>query len=931
MARRASESEQTGTAGISEVMGDFERLGWGPVENPRHDLGIDLFLQVRDERRYDTGLIVGAQVKSGASYFREPVLEAGELVGWWFRDDDREHIDSWLSHSVPVLIILRDLDTRVSHWAHVTREAVVSTGQGAKVLVSAANTLDNDHLDELLAVAGAHQPGVQWEGSVWQAGGEIGLPDRLRHALIAPRLVAPHPNAPREEALEAPQAVAMLVQARLSDLGARLGGPAGAGPFLDSARQSDDWEWRFFAATHARAVEDELDPLLECVDGAPTPERVACAVSATASALVERGRANEAAALLDTAITRDDASPVDHAWLHIQRARVHAEIGLVPAAREDALVAQGARLAAPNDATASAISGAAAILLFNTSNWGERDVADVISGADTASSWWRAQTASRGLGDVVDQTFKSWSRDEAVTFGGEDVAHNQLVSAELTSSHAGDQGGWRHHSSLDAKQALIRLPRDADTEHARDLLNQLRLAGDHKALGLAVRHVLRDGPAHAIRLLAAGLDLDSATKTTGLADLTLLKRGGDVLDGETADRLAGWLLQTYHDATAFEERTTPSYLVEVALVEALVGVLGAAGRDIHEMVVSELVQLGSADEVEVAAWARGALRLRDDVWDETSTSRAIERARVHDDPLRWPLLGIAAESDSSVRDEILGGIREGFLDALSAFGDVRQLPADLARAQIEGLASSVENTVQEASQGQHGIGTHDVPSTLVLLNAWHPKEAIWEPLLELLRSDAVALNSKRKALSACALHLERIPTEVCDELVAPTRMLAAGTLGGFEDPFNPGDASGDATYLLAALGEIEPDEVSDHFIRLLAGSHDDRLAAARVARHLPYAIGALAPLTADGDARVRASAATGPIYVAGADRIAEVLPVLRRCVQDPGVYVPAHLATALSPGVTRPIAETLRETLTSGLGNHISAQVRLAAGRPSGE
>lgn len=139
MARRATHSGQVGSAGISEVIAEFERLGWGPVENPRHDLGIDLFLQVRDERRYDTGLIVGAQVKSGRSYFEEPAREDGELVGWWFRDDHRDHVDSWLDHSLPVLIILRDLEARISHWAHITRDSVISTGTGAKVLVPIAN------------------------------------------------------------------------------------------------------------------------------------------------------------------------------------------------------------------------------------------------------------------------------------------------------------------------------------------------------------------------------------------------------------------------------------------------------------------------------------------------------------------------------------------------------------------------------------------------------------------------------------------------------------------------------------------------------------------------------------------------------------------------------------------------------------------------
>jgi hypothetical protein len=47
---RASEQEQKGSAGASEVTGKFARIGWGFAEITRHDNGIDL------------GLTLGAQV-----------------------------------------------------------------------------------------------------------------------------------------------------------------------------------------------------------------------------------------------------------------------------------------------------------------------------------------------------------------------------------------------------------------------------------------------------------------------------------------------------------------------------------------------------------------------------------------------------------------------------------------------------------------------------------------------------------------------------------------------------------------------------------------------------------------------------------------------------------------------------------------------------
>lgn len=120
---RSSRERQVGGAGASEVTAAFERLGWGTVENTRHDLGTDLYVCARDERLFDLGLLVGVQVKTGETtstrvtrYFREVVRDpGGEVTGWWFRDDDRSHIDAWLSHGLPHLIVLHDLTSRTSY------------------------------------------------------------------------------------------------------------------------------------------------------------------------------------------------------------------------------------------------------------------------------------------------------------------------------------------------------------------------------------------------------------------------------------------------------------------------------------------------------------------------------------------------------------------------------------------------------------------------------------------------------------------------------------------------------------------------------------------------------------------------------------------------------------------------------------------------
>ena len=180
---RATSQGQTGGAGASEVTAAFERVGWGVSENSRHDLGTDLFLMARDERLFDLGQLVGAQVKTGDSYFSEPVHEPdGGLLGWWFRDENGDHMDAWLSHGVPHLIVLHDLNTRVSYWAHITTDVVESTGKGAKVLVPKVNTVDEGHRNALLSVCG-HTTSQDRLGGQRVDGSRVAGPSRA----VAPR------------------------------------------------------------------------------------------------------------------------------------------------------------------------------------------------------------------------------------------------------------------------------------------------------------------------------------------------------------------------------------------------------------------------------------------------------------------------------------------------------------------------------------------------------------------------------------------------------------------------------------------------------------------------------------------------------------------------------------------------------------------------
>jgi len=468
--------------------------------------------------------------------------------------------------------------------------------------------VDEAHRGELLRVAASERADGGWEGSAWAGGETLPAAALHRHALVVPRLVAPHRNRSSSGPVSAVQALAMLVQVRLSDLHEQQEQHGGM-PSLADASSSDDWDWRLVGALGRRLTEGEAGSLAETVLDAPDPARGAAAAVAAGAALVEEGRTDEGIALLDGVLALDDADPVDQAWLAVQKARACAEVGRLDEARELAAGVQSMRAT-----HARAVAGAGALLLFNTSGWQAQDVASSVAGADSTAAWWRTQTAFVGLAALTERTFCEWSRDRALRFTAGHEANDAVLSAALVASHMGDHGSWRGLAALLGQDGLLRLDKDADPLVAADALEELRRAGDEKSVALAVGRLADDGPAVAVRAATARVDLSLSTRTTVRPDLALL-RHGDLLDRDVADRAVGWVLATLADPAEFVRRTTATFRVDLLLVETLGPMVAAASPARQRDVAGLLVALPPvADEFLRRAWAAVVGALPHTVW-----------------------------------------------------------------------------------------------------------------------------------------------------------------------------------------------------------------------------------------------------------------------------------------------------------------------------
>lgn len=105
-------------------------------EQDTSDFGVDAQAESKRDG-YTTGRLVGLQIKTGPSWFEEPCEG-----GWRFRPK-KKHIPYWLNHSLPIYVLLVDLDAEAVYWQEIS-ERTLQTGSrgGIFVEVPEANVIE---------------------------------------------------------------------------------------------------------------------------------------------------------------------------------------------------------------------------------------------------------------------------------------------------------------------------------------------------------------------------------------------------------------------------------------------------------------------------------------------------------------------------------------------------------------------------------------------------------------------------------------------------------------------------------------------------------------------------------------------------------------------------------------------------------------------
>lgn len=929
---RAPKNEATGSSGESEVLAQFERLGWGGVIDSRHDTGTDLYLRPRDARRYELGAVMGAQVKTGSSYFKSPRKDAdGTITGWWFAEDNREHFDYWLRHALPHVVILRDQDSNLSYWAHITPERVISTGKGAKILVPASQTIDADSNETLSNVALTQLPTPAWDGTAWTGAVHLVPADEIRHALITPRLIAPHPNlAP--DSITGLEALAMQVLFR-DDLERILepihlpiarddNGSAEKGLSINGAREAGDWCWRATAALHLLHYKGEPDDLLQLVDSASTSSERAAASVLCCVYHFDQNDPDTALEVLDDALTHDDYFSVDHAWLEAQRARALLEVGRQQEAFDLAMKTQRIHREAPSDVTAAAIAGTSAQTSFRASGWMQGDIANIIQRSDNPASWWRTQVMSYGLSAHLAEEFRNWSDDKSIRIVRSDVTHSRLLSAALLASCAGDHDGWRSASGALAEHFLVATDPAGEPDQVAGFLTLLRRSGDSSSTGRATRHIVRRGPTMAARIAASNVQPSQSTRTTASADIELLTAAGDVLDPAHADKICAWALTTLQEPKAYLERARPTFLLLYKIIDLLKAMFSTLSEDaLRDVIDYFLNQPPVTDDGAAQTVARLISRVPESAWRESDRQRAASRAKSDAPYLREAFLRVASPAVEESREQVHQRARAGELLIFEAIDDVRTLPSEAVDALTDRLSNAIDDLINDAAKGTYGGGGLDPGQALTLLGVWHPTNARWDRIETLLTAPRVLSGQLSGILRVLAIHGGKLNDSVKTQLVDAVSALRnrEPVQIFFEDDE---DIQGLAAEAFAAITEHK--SRSPLIRELLGGDSSHRASSARIIERFGDEAESeiLLALAGDADETVRDAALRGLSNLVVADRASPgIVTILSKVLQSGG----RRNAGAIVSGLCKPSEVPTVSLLLAIAAEHPSAQIRQAA------
>jgi len=139
---RYNPTEQIGVNAVQGVT--LKELNWIFREQPTVDMGIDAHIEIVSDGS-PTGQLLGVQIKTGASHFvekKDSLIYYGTLT----------HLDYWLNHSLPVILVAHLPDTNETYWVQVSELSVERTDKRWKISIPKSQLLNAESITALEAI-----------------------------------------------------------------------------------------------------------------------------------------------------------------------------------------------------------------------------------------------------------------------------------------------------------------------------------------------------------------------------------------------------------------------------------------------------------------------------------------------------------------------------------------------------------------------------------------------------------------------------------------------------------------------------------------------------------------------------------------------------------------------------------------------------------
>lgn len=908
-----------GSIGELQAQVIFAGIGWAAPVKLSEDIGTDFVTFARHEvdpegkeNAWDLGAPVFMQVKSSPADYLESNSKHKGQPGWWFAETDTYHFDHWLSFGLPYLLVLVNTKDQIAYWAEVNGDAIVSTGKGRKIFVPFAQTVDETNIDALTKVAVSRRKhtleGTVWDGKI----NDLSPADRLRTAMVLPRLIAPHANR-KTQKVGFEEAVAMVLRNRSTELARRA--REGQCPRFEDWENHKEWSWRFVHALYelvTMGTSCRFEQL--ATDARHRFERDACLVIQACVTYRSERIQNAIDILKPSRATK----PADLGWLMVHKAALQFELDNSDEAIESAKKALIATKALDGDLSVSVIRGAAASILYSNAGFGKGDLQETIMAQDHAGNWWRAQATSWALERDLKYRFEEWTGNNTIHFTTS-TASDDLATIAWTAAFSGAWDSWRHLTVMGAK---LTFTATAEVKHTEEALAALVFTGDKKASKDAARKLWLDGPLQPLINQVNASAYHTWSKRNEGATMAVLAEAGDLLNGHAADHVVRRILDLLeNDGNVRVHGSSWSYRWG-EVDEAIARVLKAASLRSHDEIADLIVGcFATCDDLIAESCLRLANQLATAYLDDTRINGLLEAASARDDHYGIDMLEVLGPVSSDAIKKLRKEAVEGREKAFRALLVVGETDHDIFMSWGRISADNVR-TMVEQSRGKNGVtivttSRNDPLDDLVLAAINTHDAGLWGDVTDALEACVIEESQQQRAVRRLASHFPKLPPTVQQKLreLAPT---LSGT--SINHPFaGHNEYPAAVTHLRIAAGTVPDLEVEAYLLQerrdnSLAFVHT--LAAWNSERKFPF----LATMVVDDNPSVRAQAGFSLVeyahhYPSSRDRVYAVIATA--LMQDDGCALPDGLAQGLAEYSTNELS-----FLENSLRDHKSATVR---------